>query len=55
MGNIFDPESITVYLKSKGIELSKTTRIVFYGSPLNEIVGSRIYIREERKELTPFF
>ncbi|EQC44605.1 hypothetical protein M899_2469 [Bacteriovorax sp. BSW11_IV] len=50
---ILDPEGLTVYLKLKGIELCKTTRIVFYGLPLSEIVGSRIYRKGERKKLTP--
>ena len=53
MDKVLDPEALTVYLKLKGIELSKTTRIVFYGLPLNEIVGSRIYKKGERKKSSP--
>ncbi len=48
---LYDPGSIHDQVKSLGFELSDMVRVVFYGEPLKEIVGTRVYRKGEKKTL----
>lgn len=48
---LYNPECIASEAMKLGVELNDFTRVVFYGNPLREIVGDRIYRDGEKKEL----
>ena len=51
LNDLYQPELIMKNVESKGVELNELTRIVFYGYPLEKIVGTRIYKPGEKKEI----
>ncbi len=53
ISELMDPESIVTKIEQNGLKWSSIFRIVFYGHPLVEVIGSKIYGRSEAKELLP--
>lgn len=53
VSELLDPESIVSKIEQIGIKWSSIFRIIFYGSPLVEVIGSKIYDRSEARELLP--
>lgn len=53
LDRLYNPESINSQVESLGFELSDMVRVVFYGAPLSKIVGSREYVKGEKKTLEP--
>lgn len=47
------PEEVITRVEGLGIEWTEMVRVVFYGKSLEEYVGSRIYGKEEKKQLAP--
>jgi hypothetical protein len=48
---LLDPDSILRQLESLGFSITDLVRVVFYGAPLDKIVGSKKYSKGEKKEL----
>lgn len=53
VSDLMDPERIITTIEQNGIKWSSIFRVVFYGHPLVEVIGSKIYGRSEAKELLP--
>ena len=48
---LYEPDLVVSKVKNLGVELNEFTRIVFYGNPLKDIVGEKIYSKGETKKL----
>ena len=51
--DLMDPEKIISIIESFGIKWGPIFRIVFYGAPLVDLIGSRFYDEREARELLP--
>lgn len=53
VSDLMEPDSIISMIESLGIKWGPVFRVIFYGSPLVEVVGSRFYKEKESRELMP--
>ncbi|MCM2350171.1 MAG: hypothetical protein NDI69_09120 [Bacteriovoracaceae bacterium] len=51
LNELYEPERIISLVESKGFKWSNIVRVIFYGHPLAEIIGSKFYERSESREL----
>lgn len=51
ISDLLDPDKVITIIEQNGIKWSSIFRVVFYGSPLVEVIGSRFYSNKEAKEL----
>lgn len=51
VSDLMEPDSIISMIEALGIKWGPVFRVIFYGSPLVEVVGSRFYKEKESREL----
>lgn len=51
--DLLDPEKVISIIEEMGIKWGSVFRVIFYGSPLVEVIGSRFYSERESRELVP--
>jgi hypothetical protein len=53
VSDLMDPSNVIAAIELHGIKWSSIFRVIFYGSPLVEILGSGFYSEKEARELLP--
>ena len=53
VNELLEPEKVISMIENLGFKWSDIIRVVFYGSPLVELIESRFYLEKESKELVP--
>ncbi len=51
--DLMDPGKIISIIEQQGVKWGSIFRVIFYGSPLVDIIGSRFYSDKESRELLP--
>lgn len=53
LNTLLSPEGVIARVEALGLEWNSLVRVVFYGPCLEQMIGSRIYGKSEKKELLP--
>jgi hypothetical protein len=53
ISDLLDPDCVISIIEKQGIKWGPVFRVVFYGNPLVDIIGSRFYSEHDAKELLP--
>lgn len=53
VSDLMEPEALIVMMENTGIKWGSIFRVIFYGNPLVEVIGSRFYNSKESRELLP--